>query len=203
MIETLAHGYSSESTQRELFNEYQHDRVKMVIKDFCILVHWKKAALALDGLKPFFLLINTVCQLADRHVHYASHQSDPEEINITEKEKAGSTVDIFDNDMQFLCVNLILPTSIQLPPYDIPIFPLIEYCTDSLLKVPWGKISEIWMRLMNERWQLLWSILLLNFINHNLCFIHKDKEKCKNRLMVNVLKNVFLWKFTFCQIAAF
>ena len=27
MTETLAHGYSSESTPRELFNEYQHDRV--------------------------------------------------------------------------------------------------------------------------------------------------------------------------------
>ena len=27
MTETLAHGYSSESTQRELFGEYQHDRV--------------------------------------------------------------------------------------------------------------------------------------------------------------------------------
>ena len=27
MMETLAHGYSSESTQRELSNEYQHDRV--------------------------------------------------------------------------------------------------------------------------------------------------------------------------------
>ena len=27
MTETLVHGYSSESTQRELFNEYQHDRV--------------------------------------------------------------------------------------------------------------------------------------------------------------------------------
>ena len=26
MIETLAHGYSSESTQRELSNEYQHGR---------------------------------------------------------------------------------------------------------------------------------------------------------------------------------
>ena len=25
--ETLAHGYSSESAQRELLNEYQHDRV--------------------------------------------------------------------------------------------------------------------------------------------------------------------------------
>ena len=27
MTETLAHGYSSESTQWELFNEYQHNRV--------------------------------------------------------------------------------------------------------------------------------------------------------------------------------
>ena len=27
MAETLANGYSSESTQRELSNEYQHDRV--------------------------------------------------------------------------------------------------------------------------------------------------------------------------------
>ena len=27
MIETLAHGFSSESTQCELSNEYQHDRV--------------------------------------------------------------------------------------------------------------------------------------------------------------------------------
>ena len=29
MIETLAHGYSSESTQQVLFNEYQHDRFWM------------------------------------------------------------------------------------------------------------------------------------------------------------------------------
>ena len=33
MIETLANGYSSESTQQELPNEYQHDRVWMVFKD--------------------------------------------------------------------------------------------------------------------------------------------------------------------------
>ena len=32
MIETLANGYSSKSTQRELSNEYQHNRVKMVFK---------------------------------------------------------------------------------------------------------------------------------------------------------------------------
>ena len=33
MTETLAHGYSSESTQRDS-SEYQHDRVKMVFKIF-------------------------------------------------------------------------------------------------------------------------------------------------------------------------
>ena len=32
MTETLANGYSSESTLRELSNEYQDDRVKMVFK---------------------------------------------------------------------------------------------------------------------------------------------------------------------------
>ena len=32
MIETLAHGYSSESAQRELSNGYQHDRVWLVFK---------------------------------------------------------------------------------------------------------------------------------------------------------------------------
>ena len=31
--DTLAHGYSSESTKRELSNEYQHDRVFMVFKN--------------------------------------------------------------------------------------------------------------------------------------------------------------------------
>ena len=32
MTETLAYGYSSEGTQRELSKEYQHDRVKMLFK---------------------------------------------------------------------------------------------------------------------------------------------------------------------------
>ena len=50
MTETLAHGYSSESTQRELSNEYQHDRVQMVFKDLCIFVLWTKVASALEGL---------------------------------------------------------------------------------------------------------------------------------------------------------
>ena len=50
MTETLAHGYSSKSTQRELSNEYQHDRVKMVFKDICIVVLCTKVASALEGL---------------------------------------------------------------------------------------------------------------------------------------------------------
>ena len=51
ITETLANGYSSKSTQRDLPNEYQHDRVSMVFKRFCILVHWTKVALALEGLR--------------------------------------------------------------------------------------------------------------------------------------------------------
>ena len=37
MIEILAHVYSSESTQPELSNEHQHDRVKTVFKNPCSL----------------------------------------------------------------------------------------------------------------------------------------------------------------------
>ena len=50
MTETLAHVYSYESTQRELSNEYQEDRVWMVIKNLLILVLWTKVASALEGL---------------------------------------------------------------------------------------------------------------------------------------------------------
>ena len=50
MTETLANGYSSESTQRELSDEYQHDRVSMFFKNLCVLVLWTKAASALEGL---------------------------------------------------------------------------------------------------------------------------------------------------------
>ena len=51
MTETLANGYSSESVQRELSNECQHERVWMVYKNLCILVLWTKVASALEGLK--------------------------------------------------------------------------------------------------------------------------------------------------------
>ena len=51
MTETLANGYSFESTQPELYNEYQHDRVKIVLTNFRVLVLWTKIVSALDGLR--------------------------------------------------------------------------------------------------------------------------------------------------------
>ena len=54
MTETLGYGYSSESTQRDLSNEYQHDRVWMIFKKPCVLVLWMKVASALERLiNPF------------------------------------------------------------------------------------------------------------------------------------------------------
>ena len=53
-METLANGYSSESTRRELSNEYQDDRVSMVSQEFCILVLWTKVVSALEGLRLLF-----------------------------------------------------------------------------------------------------------------------------------------------------
>ena len=47
---TLDNTYSSESTKQELFNEYQHDRVKMVFKTLCVYVLWMKLASGLDEL---------------------------------------------------------------------------------------------------------------------------------------------------------
>ena len=46
----MANGYSSERTQQELSNEYQHDRVQMVFKNLCVLVLCLKVASALEGL---------------------------------------------------------------------------------------------------------------------------------------------------------
>ena len=51
MIETPENGYSSESTQQGLSNEYQHDRVLMVFKNLCVLVLWTKETSALDSLR--------------------------------------------------------------------------------------------------------------------------------------------------------
>ena len=50
ITETLANGYSSQSTQHELSNEYQHGSVHIVSKDFCILVSCTKVASAFKEL---------------------------------------------------------------------------------------------------------------------------------------------------------
>ena len=55
MTETLAHGNSSESSQQELANGYQHDRVWMILKNLCIRVLFTKVASALVGLSHLHL----------------------------------------------------------------------------------------------------------------------------------------------------
>ena len=62
MTETLEHGYSSESTRRELSDEYQDDRIQMFFKNLCILVLWTKAASALEGLINVLLYSAAVIQ---------------------------------------------------------------------------------------------------------------------------------------------
>ena len=51
MAATLEHRYSFERTQRELSNEYQHDRVWMVFKNLCVTMLWMTVASALQGLR--------------------------------------------------------------------------------------------------------------------------------------------------------
>ena len=65
MTETMANGYSSESTQRELSNEHQHDRVKMFFVIFCLFVHWRKVTSAGEGLTLSCLdsfLTSSICK---------------------------------------------------------------------------------------------------------------------------------------------
>ena len=62
ITETLANGYSSESTRRELSNEYQDDRVSMVFQESCILVLWPKVVSALAGLNLPMLGLSTRTQ---------------------------------------------------------------------------------------------------------------------------------------------
>ena len=52
MTETLAHGYSSASTQRELSNEYQHDRVLDGSQKLLRSVLWTRVASALEWVNP-------------------------------------------------------------------------------------------------------------------------------------------------------
>ena len=51
MTETMANWYSSESSQRELSNEYQHhDRVELISMMFSFFVHRTKVTSAKEGL---------------------------------------------------------------------------------------------------------------------------------------------------------
>ena len=58
ITETLANGYSSESTQQELSNEYQHDKVSMFFKNVYVLVLWIKVTSALKGLNATDYFVN-------------------------------------------------------------------------------------------------------------------------------------------------
>ena len=51
MTETRAHGNSPGSAQQGLYNEYQHDMIKMVFKNRCVPVLFTKLASALEGFK--------------------------------------------------------------------------------------------------------------------------------------------------------
>ena len=53
MTKTLAYGYSSESAQRELSSEYQHDRVWMVFKYLCNLVLMDEGSLSIGRVNPY------------------------------------------------------------------------------------------------------------------------------------------------------
>ena len=73
MTKTQAYGYLFESTQRELSNEYQHDRVSMVFKYFCVFALWMKIVLALEGLRinayfPMAKLMRNECKLHSYHL---------------------------------------------------------------------------------------------------------------------------------------
>ena len=72
MTETLANGYSSESTERELSNEYQHDRVYMIFKNLCILVLWMKVSLALEGLIDKLRCVKRYKMKVFRSIHFTN-----------------------------------------------------------------------------------------------------------------------------------
>ena len=71
MTETLANGYSFESSQRELSDECQHDRVQMFFKNLCVLVLWIKVASALERLN-----LKKIAKLLASH--FSVFQVDPE-----------------------------------------------------------------------------------------------------------------------------
>ena len=56
MNETLACGYSSQSTWRDLFNEYQHDRTWIVSENLCIVLGIEDLCAKRDDLHKTILV---------------------------------------------------------------------------------------------------------------------------------------------------
>ena len=63
--------------QRELSNEYQHDRVWMVFKDLCVFVLLTKVSSALDGLNskvgdvtPCFWSVQNIYDMFEDEIKY-------------------------------------------------------------------------------------------------------------------------------------
>ena len=57
MSETLANGYSSESTRGELSNEYQHDRVKMTFIPFLLFGALDESNLSIRSVKWYCTIL--------------------------------------------------------------------------------------------------------------------------------------------------
>ena len=57
----MANGYSSESTQRELSNEYQLDRFLDGFQHFLHFFPWVKVASALQGLRTSATFLGSTC----------------------------------------------------------------------------------------------------------------------------------------------
>ena len=51
MTEALARGCSSDSTQREPSNEFQHDRISMVFRNLCVLCAFDESSLSIGSVK--------------------------------------------------------------------------------------------------------------------------------------------------------
>ena len=73
MTKTMAHGYSSDSTQRELSNEHQHDRVLTIFKKLCVLVLRTKIAFALERLRGHSQLVACFKLVLGLSVLYCLH----------------------------------------------------------------------------------------------------------------------------------
>ena len=58
------------TTQRELSNEYQHDRIEVLFRNLCILLLWTKVAFALEGLNSAHDYHSTIFLLTVHLVNY-------------------------------------------------------------------------------------------------------------------------------------